>query len=234
MSDNRTFFTNGDTLYIFVYLYLSLNSWTLHNISFIHSFLVWFYVERSCQMWTCPPHTGASGCGSYHGRWGFETFSHRRACMLRGWALERLNALRYPPYNDDKLSWLRWTARTSCSLMWGVRGMHRGLFSVGEILRKLILMCCWYLHLYGDVPVCCLSSCFPYLPRTCRIVFWIKSSSSPLVDSVTRWTAVFVLSHWMLMETKSFKMGRTFAQKSLCATLFLIRKLYFIFFSLRH
>nr|XP_020463985.1 aldehyde dehydrogenase family 3 member B1-like [Monopterus albus]XP_020463986.1 aldehyde dehydrogenase family 3 member B1-like [Monopterus albus] len=62
---------------------------------------------------------GASGWGSYHGHWGFETFSHRRACMLRGWALERLNGLRYPPYTDKKLSWLRWTtsAKSGCSLM---------------------------------------------------------------------------------------------------------------------
>lgn len=62
---------------------------------------------------------GASGWGSYHGRWTFETFSHQRACMLRGWALERLNRLRYPPYSDHKLSWLRWTtsSKGSCSLM---------------------------------------------------------------------------------------------------------------------
>ncbi|XP_018553863.1 aldehyde dehydrogenase family 3 member B1 [Lates calcarifer] len=62
---------------------------------------------------------GASGWGSYHGRWSFEAFSHRRACMMRGWALERINSLRYPPYRDDKLSWLRWTtsAKSSCSLM---------------------------------------------------------------------------------------------------------------------
>ncbi|XP_030637002.1 aldehyde dehydrogenase family 3 member B1 [Chanos chanos] len=51
---------------------------------------------------------GASGMGSYHGRWGFETFSHRRACMLRGWGLERINVLRYPPYKDSNLGWLRW------------------------------------------------------------------------------------------------------------------------------
>ncbi|XP_028455858.1 aldehyde dehydrogenase family 3 member B1 isoform X3 [Perca flavescens] len=62
---------------------------------------------------------GGSGWGSYHGRWSFETFSHRRAVMLRGWALERLNSLRYPPYSEQKLSWLRWTtsAKSSCSLM---------------------------------------------------------------------------------------------------------------------
>ncbi|XP_037647172.1 aldehyde dehydrogenase family 3 member B1 [Sebastes umbrosus] len=60
---------------------------------------------------------GSSGWGSYHGRWGFETFSHRRSCMLRGWALERLNGLRYPPYTEDKLGWLRWTTGRSCSIM---------------------------------------------------------------------------------------------------------------------
>ncbi|CAN9505291.1 unnamed protein product [Ophioblennius macclurei] len=61
---------------------------------------------------------GASGWGSYHGRWGFETFSHKRACMLRGWTLERLNGLRYPPYSEDKLSWLRWTTTPkSCAIM---------------------------------------------------------------------------------------------------------------------
>ncbi|KAF7200890.1 aldehyde dehydrogenase family 3 member B1 isoform X1 [Nothobranchius furzeri] len=62
---------------------------------------------------------GGSGWGNYHGRWGFETFSHRRACMLRGWALERLNGLRYPPYSEEKLKWLRWTtsAKNSCSMM---------------------------------------------------------------------------------------------------------------------
>uniref|UniRef100_A0A8C7ZT07 Aldehyde dehydrogenase n=1 Tax=Oryzias sinensis TaxID=183150 RepID=A0A8C7ZT07_9TELE len=61
---------------------------------------------------------GMSGWGSYHGRWGFEEFSHRRACMLRGWALERLNGLRYPPYSSEKLKWLRWTTSPhSCSIM---------------------------------------------------------------------------------------------------------------------
>uniref|UniRef100_A0A8C7ZTV9 Aldehyde dehydrogenase n=1 Tax=Oryzias sinensis TaxID=183150 RepID=A0A8C7ZTV9_9TELE len=54
---------------------------------------------------------GMSGWGSYHGRWGFEEFSHRRACMLRGWALERLNGLRYPPYStpakhDRRTFWI--------------------------------------------------------------------------------------------------------------------------------
>ncbi|XP_056609746.1 aldehyde dehydrogenase family 3 member B1 [Triplophysa dalaica] len=66
---------------------------------------------------------GASGMGSYHGRWGFETFSHKRGCMLRGWVLERVNVLRNPPYTESNLSWLRWatTAKkrgwAGCSVM---------------------------------------------------------------------------------------------------------------------
>lgn len=61
--------------------------------------------------------------GSYHGRWGFETFSHRRACMLRGWGLERIGALRYPPYQESNLGWLRWATQLKkkgwggCSVM---------------------------------------------------------------------------------------------------------------------
>uniref|UniRef100_A0A674EHV7 Aldehyde dehydrogenase n=1 Tax=Salmo trutta TaxID=8032 RepID=A0A674EHV7_SALTR len=61
---------------------------------------------------------GASGMGSYHGRWGFETFSHRRGCMNRSWLLERVNVLRYPPYSDYNLGWLRW-ATTFKKNSWG-------------------------------------------------------------------------------------------------------------------
>ena len=46
---------------------------------------------------------GASGCGRYHGRYGFETFSHAKAVMGR-WFLPDL-PLRFPPY-AGKLPWL--------------------------------------------------------------------------------------------------------------------------------
>ncbi|XP_076838719.1 aldehyde dehydrogenase family 3 member B1 [Brachyhypopomus gauderio] len=61
---------------------------------------------------------GASGMGSYHGRWTYETFSHRRACMLRSWGLERIGMLRYPPYTESNLGWLRW-ATTTKKKSWG-------------------------------------------------------------------------------------------------------------------
>ncbi|XP_063079838.1 aldehyde dehydrogenase family 3 member B1 [Engraulis encrasicolus] len=63
---------------------------------------------------------GASGMGCYHGWWSYDTFSHKRACVFRGFGLERVGAFRYPPYSDSNLSWLRWattTKKSSCSVM---------------------------------------------------------------------------------------------------------------------
>lgn len=48
---------------------------------------------------------GESGTGAYHGRWGFELFSHRKAVMQRPTVLDV--SLRYPPYTPGKLSALR-------------------------------------------------------------------------------------------------------------------------------
>ena len=48
---------------------------------------------------------GESGIGAYHGKAGFDTFSHLRAEMVRGAWLDV--PLRYPPYGG-KLRFLRW------------------------------------------------------------------------------------------------------------------------------
>ena len=48
---------------------------------------------------------GPSGMGAYHGRHGFETFSHRRALVARG---TRFNlSFLYPPYSARMARWLR-------------------------------------------------------------------------------------------------------------------------------
>ncbi len=46
---------------------------------------------------------GASGMGAYHGRTGFDTFSHRKAVLRRGTRVDP--ALTYPPYSRIK-QWL--------------------------------------------------------------------------------------------------------------------------------
>ncbi|KAM9266947.1 LOW QUALITY PROTEIN: aldehyde dehydrogenase family 3 member B1-like [Cariama cristata] len=49
---------------------------------------------------------GNSGLGKYHGKFTFDTFTHRRGCLHRNMGLEALNALRYPPYSQQKLGLL--------------------------------------------------------------------------------------------------------------------------------
>uniref|UniRef100_A0A8C2Z0X8 Aldehyde dehydrogenase n=1 Tax=Cyclopterus lumpus TaxID=8103 RepID=A0A8C2Z0X8_CYCLU len=53
---------------------------------------------------------GSSGMGSYHGRHSFDTFSHRKSCLLRGTRFECVTYLRYPPYEDRNLSLMTWAS----------------------------------------------------------------------------------------------------------------------------
>ncbi|MEA5418242.1 aldehyde dehydrogenase [Spirulina sp. CCNP1310] len=48
---------------------------------------------------------GESGMGAYHGKFSFDTFSHRKSVLKRKFWLDL--DLRYPPYHD-KLKWLKW------------------------------------------------------------------------------------------------------------------------------
>ncbi len=48
---------------------------------------------------------GGSGMGAYSGEHGFNTFSHMKAVMKRGWWPDP--ALRYAPYTQKKFDWLR-------------------------------------------------------------------------------------------------------------------------------
>ncbi|KAF1548792.1 Aldehyde dehydrogenase family 3 member B2, partial [Eudyptes schlegeli] len=50
---------------------------------------------------------GNSGLGMYHGRFTFDTFTHHRGCLRRSMGREALNALRYPPYSQQKLGIVR-------------------------------------------------------------------------------------------------------------------------------
>ncbi len=47
---------------------------------------------------------GSSGMGNYHGKYSFETFSHKKAVLTKSNALDIF--LRYPPYRDH-LKWLK-------------------------------------------------------------------------------------------------------------------------------
>ncbi|XP_032901617.1 aldehyde dehydrogenase family 3 member A2-like [Amblyraja radiata] len=51
---------------------------------------------------------GKSGFGAYHGKHSFDTFSHRRACVLKSLGMEKANSIRYAPSTDSKMKWLLW------------------------------------------------------------------------------------------------------------------------------
>lgn len=52
---------------------------------------------------------GASGMGAYHGKAGFDTFTHYKPVLIRdlGWLGEKLGEFRYPPYNQKALRFIR-------------------------------------------------------------------------------------------------------------------------------
>ena len=50
---------------------------------------------------------GYSGCGAYHGKFSFDTFTHYKSTLSCGTGLEGLNKLRYPPLQEEAAS-IRW------------------------------------------------------------------------------------------------------------------------------
>uniref|UniRef100_A0A0N5ACH8 Aldehyde dehydrogenase n=1 Tax=Syphacia muris TaxID=451379 RepID=A0A0N5ACH8_9BILA len=50
---------------------------------------------------------GNSGLGQYRGKFGFDTFSHQKAMLQRGFFSEKLTAARYPPLTKEKFDHLK-------------------------------------------------------------------------------------------------------------------------------
>lgn len=50
---------------------------------------------------------GHSGMGAYHGKHTFDTFSHKRSCLIKSLGMEGANKIRYPPYSQKKLDWAK-------------------------------------------------------------------------------------------------------------------------------
>ncbi|XP_029041365.2 aldehyde dehydrogenase, dimeric NADP-preferring isoform X7 [Osmia bicornis bicornis] len=51
---------------------------------------------------------GYSGMGCYHGKYTFDTFVHKKGCLIKDYnkLVESIASCRYPPYSDKKLSFL--------------------------------------------------------------------------------------------------------------------------------
>lgn len=78
---------------------------------------------------------GNSGMGKYHGEWGFKEFSNARALLNHGTSFDP--ALRYPPYNDEKVSKMK--LLMTMKLPGFLDGVMRFLLgNWGEAILKLI------------------------------------------------------------------------------------------------
>jgi hypothetical protein len=87
---------------------------------------------------------GESGMGSYHGKYSFDTFTHRKSVLARDFSFvtEKLSAIRYPPYEstDMKLQLLAAILKNmhhfklTCSL--GVS--HIFVFVIGVVVMYLM------------------------------------------------------------------------------------------------
>lgn len=75
---------------------------------------------------------GMSGMGSYHGKASFDTFSHRKSCLVKSMAslCEYLQSARYPPYSDRKTSLLVFLLKKRWSIPTKYFG-YLALFGVG-------------------------------------------------------------------------------------------------------
>ncbi|XP_066153074.1 aldehyde dehydrogenase, dimeric NADP-preferring-like isoform X2 [Euwallacea fornicatus] len=73
---------------------------------------------------------GMSGMGSYHGKYGFETFTHKKSVLVKdlSWISELTLRLRYPPYSDKKTALIN-------TILKKRRGMNL------EYFDRLILFC---------------------------------------------------------------------------------------------
>jgi aldehyde dehydrogenase (NAD+) len=51
---------------------------------------------------------GNSGYGSYHGEWSIKAYTHAKGFLWRTNNSDSGNQLRYPPYSDSKLGWIKY------------------------------------------------------------------------------------------------------------------------------
>ncbi|XP_067004416.2 aldehyde dehydrogenase, dimeric NADP-preferring [Anabrus simplex] len=51
---------------------------------------------------------GHSGMGAYHGIYSFNTFTHKKSCLIKNFNLigEKVSSIRYPPYSDRKMNFV--------------------------------------------------------------------------------------------------------------------------------
>ena len=78
---------------------------------------------------------GLSGMGSYHAKYTFDTFSHKKSCLYKdlGFIGETLGSARYPPYSEGKLKLLNLLLKKWPGFNWKVCLVHTFIFTIGFV-----------------------------------------------------------------------------------------------------
>jgi hypothetical protein len=103
------------------------------NYKFVHILYAFFTVEGL-------PFGGVSnsGMGNYHGKYSFDTFSHKKAVLHRSFSAigEKLGSPRYPPYTDGKLRFFSFVIRhmSKFNLTFGRLASHTLAICIGAAL----------------------------------------------------------------------------------------------------
>ncbi|KAG8174139.1 hypothetical protein JTE90_022540 [Oedothorax gibbosus] len=86
---------------------------------------------------------GKSGLGAYHGKYSFDTFSHKKAVLIRNYAMigEKLGEARYPPYSPSNEKFLKKLLKKRPNLLpphMDYVGVFIGGFLVALILKAIL------------------------------------------------------------------------------------------------
>lgn len=110
---------------------------------------------------------GGSGYGAYHGRYGFDTFSHERSVVaLPNW-LDKMLAFRYPPYTMSDLGKIRVRNNMGFKRGEGMADQKIGKRGRGKWLKIVVL---WVMVLMGGR---LLRGAYPPVYRRMRLFFGI-------------------------------------------------------------
>ncbi|KAH0955596.1 hypothetical protein HN011_000226 [Eciton burchellii] len=83
---------------------------------------------------------GYSGMGAYHGKYTYETFTHKKGCLIRNYnkVAEFLSKSRFPPYSDSKLKLLLHLVKKRSGIPGQKYLSHLFMFGLGVIVTVIV------------------------------------------------------------------------------------------------
>ena len=111
---------------------------------FLHSTSSGSFAANDCLMQITFPSmpfggVGESGTGAYHGKHGFDTFSHLKASYIAAQNMEAFNNVRYAPFCDEKLSVVSYLPKAEQQMSWLPKPLVWGYLLIYFLIRLATL-----------------------------------------------------------------------------------------------